>query len=67
MKPVAEPKIPTIIKKLKFRILTAVPETIFLFVICKTGTKSEERLAFPAKIQKIIGIVIDLIFNHINI
>ena len=38
-------------KKQKFIILTAVPDTIFLFVKCKTGTSIEVKLAFPAKIQ----------------
>ena len=51
-KPVAVPRIPTIVKKQKFIILTAVPETIFLFVKCKTGTRIELKLAFAAKIQK---------------
>ena len=48
-------------------MLTAVPEIIFLLVICKTGTNSEDKLAFPAKIQNIIGIRADLMLNHIII
>lgn len=47
------PKKPTIIKKQKFIMLTAVPDTIFLFVRCRTGTKRDVRLAFPARTKNI--------------
>ena len=65
--PVIEPRNPTTIKKPKFRILTAVPEVILVLVICKTGTSSDDKLAFPASIQNIIGISIDFIFKAIRI
>ena len=57
------PKSPTIVKKQKFIILTAVPDTIFLFVKCKTGTNNEVKLAFPAKTKNIIAIKLVLILN----
>ena len=64
--PVVEPKKPTTIKKPKFNILTAVPDVILVFVMCKTGTSKDERLAFPAKMQNIIGISADLISSLIR-
>ena len=54
--PIAVPSNPTIVKKQKFIILTAVPETILRFVKCKTGTKSEVKLALAAKMKNIIAI-----------
>ena len=65
-KPAAVPKIPTIIKKPKFIILTAVPDTIFLFVKCRTGTRSDVRLALAAKMQKITAIASVRIFKIRN-
>ena len=64
--PVAVPSRPTIKKKLKFKILTAVPVIIFLLVAWRTGTSNDERLAFPANIQKIKGINIVLILSQIS-
>jgi hypothetical protein len=49
--PVTVPNIPTRVKKQKFIILTAVPDIIFLFVKCKTGTSMEDRLALAARTQ----------------
>ena len=60
------PSIPTIIKKLKFKILTAVPEIIFLFVACKTGTRSADKLAFPASTQNINAIKVVFISSQIK-
>ena len=50
-------------------MLTAVPENIFLLVRCRTGTKIDVRLAFPARTQNIIAIkeVLILKNKHIHI
>jgi len=50
------PRSPTIVKKQKFIMLTAVPETIFRLVKCSTGTRSEVKLALAAKIKNITAI-----------
>ena len=57
------PKKPTIIKKQKFIMLTAVPDTIFLFVRCRTGTNKDVRLALPARIKNIRAMYPVLILN----
>ncbi len=61
--PIAVPKIPTIVKKQKFIILTAVLDVILRLVKCKTGTSREERLAFAASTQNRNAIKYDLISN----
>ena len=44
-------------------MLTAVPETIFLLVKCKTGTSIEVKLAFAASMQNNSAISFVLIQN----
>ena len=67
--PIAVPKSPTIVKKQKFIMLTAVPETILRLVKCRTGTSNDVKLALPAKTQNIIAIsgVLILKIKHVQI
>ena len=65
--PIKVPRIPTMVKKQKFIMLTAVLEINFLFVKCNTGTKRELKLALAASMQKIIATKSVLMSKNSNI